>query len=147
MLYINFASNNYFLMNENYGDRIRSERRRIKMTQSRFALATGVTQPTQVGYENGSRIPNIHYLNRASAIGVDIVYVVLGKRAPLSSIEWVDWDTYLRIVAAIDEWLEDNLLTLERDKTLRLAKTLLPHFSSEDEISQSAIEEHIKLVA
>lgn len=117
------------------------------MTQTQFAQATGISQATQVGYENGAHLPNVHYLNRASALGVDIVFVVLGKRAPQASIDWVDWDTFLRIVAAIDEWLETNLVTVDREKTLRLAKTLLPQFGPKEEISQIAIGEHLKLVA
>ena len=108
------------IVNDHYGDRIRSERRRLEMTQTQFAQATGISQATQVGYENGAHLPNVHYLNRASALGVDIVFVVLGKRTPQAAVDWVDWDTFLRIVAAIDEWLETNLLTVDQYSTVTL---------------------------
>ena len=117
------------------------------MTQTQFAQATGISQATQVGYENGAHLPNVHYLNRASALGVDIVFVVLGKRAPQAAVDWVDWDTFIHIVAAIDEWLENNLVTVEREKTLRLAKMLLLQYGPAEEIPQAAIGEHLKLVA
>jgi transcriptional regulator with XRE-family HTH domain len=134
-------------MNALYGERIRSERKRLKLTQTAFAKAVGVSQTTQVGYETGAHLPNVHYLATAATLGVDILYVVLGKQASLAAIDFIHWDTYIRIVEAIDEWLDRNLLTVDTPKKLRLARLLLHKFSGQEVIRPDDIAEHLKLVA
>jgi len=132
---------------ENYGDRIRSERRRLKMTQTAFSKAVAISQATQVGYESGAHLPNIQYLSRSASLGVDIIFVILGKPARRAAIDWIDWETYVQIVTAIDQWLEENLAAVDTDKKLRLAKVLLHMYGSAEEIRQEEIGEHLKLVA
>ena len=134
-------------MQQKYGDRLRAERRRLKLTQTAYAKAVGISQATQVGYESGAHLPNIDYLSRSARLGVDIVFVVLGSPSQKSAIEWLDWDTYIKIVSAIESWLDENLVTVDPEKKLRLAKLLLHRFGAGAEIPPEEIAEHLKLVA
>ena len=118
-----------------FGGRIRSERRRLKLTQQQFAKAVGVSQGSEVGYESGAHIPNIQYLARAANLGVDIVYVVLGRRGSSEAIDLVNWDSFIRIVTAIDEWLEENEATMPLKNKIELARLFLSKYSLEDEIN------------
>jgi len=65
-----------------FSKRLKEERKRLKMTQPVFAELCGVTKKSQVAYEGEALPPFAGYLERASALGVDINYVVSGQRGP-----------------------------------------------------------------
>lgn len=67
-------------MNE-IGSRLREERIRLGMTQDAFAIAGGVMANAQGKYERAQRSPSAVYLARLPGLGVDILYVVTGRRA------------------------------------------------------------------
>ena len=67
-----------------FANRLRLERRRIGKTQPALAEACGVQRRTQHSYEAGARSPNGNYLMRAAAAGIDVLYVVTGRREPMS---------------------------------------------------------------
>lgn len=63
------------------GDRLRSERERLKLSQAELAEVGGVKPLTQHSYEKGSSYPNADYLAKVNDLGVDALYVVTGERA------------------------------------------------------------------
>lgn len=63
------------------GDRLRSERERLKLSQDEFAELAGLKRNTQIKYEKGERSPDADYLAAIAARGVDVLYVVCGVRA------------------------------------------------------------------
>jgi len=60
--------------------RIKEERLRLGMTQVEFGKVGGVLKQTQLHYESGLRRPDTDYLERISAIGADVPYIMLGRR-------------------------------------------------------------------
>lgn len=66
----------------NISDRLRSERERLKLSQAALAERGGVKALTQHSYEKGSSYPNADYLSKVVECGVDVFYVVTGKRLP-----------------------------------------------------------------
>jgi transcriptional regulator with XRE-family HTH domain len=67
---------------ESLSSRLREERKRLCLTQAAFAKIGGVAANAQVHYESGSRCPKADYLQRISAVGVDINYVISGNFTP-----------------------------------------------------------------
>jgi transcriptional regulator with XRE-family HTH domain len=65
-------------------DRLKEERAKVGLSQTAFGEVGGVTKKTQMLYESGERAPDLKYLQRLADIGVDIQYVVTGKRAATS---------------------------------------------------------------
>lgn len=65
----------------NFGARLGEERRRLKLKQAEFAALVGTDVPKQSLYENGKRELRADYLARLSEAGVDVVYVLTGRRA------------------------------------------------------------------
>lgn len=63
------------------GERIESERKRMKLTQEEVAAACGVVRRTQGLYEANHRHPDALYLQRADLLGFDIYFIVTGKPA------------------------------------------------------------------
>ncbi|MCX8505489.1 MAG: helix-turn-helix transcriptional regulator [Alphaproteobacteria bacterium] len=67
------------------GARLCEERQRFGLNQEDFANVCGVGKRAQCYYEAGERMPDAAYLARASAFGIDVLYVLTGTRAhPLS---------------------------------------------------------------
>lgn len=62
------------------GARIRSERQRLGLNQAEFGRVAAVSRRTQAGYEAGEGAPGADYLAAMAARGVDILYVVTGRR-------------------------------------------------------------------
>jgi len=60
------------------GSRLRTERKRLRLSQKDLGQMGGVTQSTQQQYEKGSFTPPATYLSLISSSGVDVCYVVLG---------------------------------------------------------------------
>lgn len=65
------------------GARLREERKKLGMTQHDFAALGGIASNAQAHYEAGERQPKAGYLIGIAASGVDILYILLGKRTPV----------------------------------------------------------------
>ena len=63
-----------------FGERLREERERLKLSQSDFGEACGVKKLAQFNYEKGERSPDVAYLEKASNLGVDLYYLLTGLR-------------------------------------------------------------------
>lgn len=64
----------------NFSERLKSERKRLKLNQTEFAVAGGVTKQSVFAYEKGLRKPDSDFLEKVAALGVDIAYVLTGER-------------------------------------------------------------------
>ena len=73
---------------QSFSDRIQLERRRLKLNQAQLAEAGGVTAATQVGYEKGTRTPDVTYLEKIIRSGIDIDEAYLIRSTPLEVRAW-----------------------------------------------------------
>jgi len=64
-----------------FGTRLAEERRRLALKQAEFAKLVGTDVPKQSLYENDKRTLRAAYLARLAEAGVDVVYVLTGRRA------------------------------------------------------------------
>ena len=62
------------------GGRLAFERNRLKLSLEVFGQRCGVSRLTQLKYENGQHHPDTRYLIGAIELGVDVMYVITGKR-------------------------------------------------------------------
>jgi transcriptional regulator with XRE-family HTH domain len=70
------------------GDRLRTERERLGLSQTEFAAMGGVNRNAQGNYELGKRQPDALYLSLVAAHGVDVQFVVTGiAAAPIKGDE------------------------------------------------------------
>ncbi|BAN99791.1 hypothetical protein E05_50250 [Plautia stali symbiont] len=70
---------------EGVGDRLKSERLRLGLSQESFAEQCGVKKLTQYNYEKSERHPDAAYLVSAKALGVDVNYLITGERSDEAS--------------------------------------------------------------
>ncbi|MDR0189467.1 helix-turn-helix transcriptional regulator [Pseudomonas yamanorum] len=62
------------------GARLKSERLRLGLSQSAIGAIGGVEVNAQGRYESGIRFPRADYLASVAKSGVDILFVITGKR-------------------------------------------------------------------
>lgn len=67
-------------MSTTLGQRLREERKRLRLNQTDFAALAGVQISAQTNYENDKRQPDTRYLAALSEAGVDVAYVTTGVR-------------------------------------------------------------------
>lgn len=67
-------------MAQEFSERIKIERTRIGFLSGELALKVGMSPNTQSQIESGKRYPTIHYLLKISLLGMDVNYIVTGKR-------------------------------------------------------------------
>lgn len=63
-----------------FGERLREERERIGLNQTQLAEVAGIKRMAQGQYENEVRSPTVKYLSAISGAGVDLHYLLFGKR-------------------------------------------------------------------
>lgn len=69
-----------------FSERLREERKRLKLTQGDMAAAGGVKANAQVNYEKGERAPSADYLQKVLAAGIDVTYLLTGQRSASGAV-------------------------------------------------------------
>ena len=69
------------LSRDGIGNRLQLERKRLGLNQEEFAQKIGVAKRTLAGYEAGAADIGALPLSRAYEIGMDVMYVLSGKRS------------------------------------------------------------------
>ena len=64
----------------NFAERLKEIRLQKNLTQEAFAVIAGVTKKSQLNYEKGERSPDADYLMRLAEEGLDVKYLLTGKR-------------------------------------------------------------------
>lgn len=64
------------------GARLKEERERIGLNQTKFGELGGVSKKAQIDYEKEVFSPNARYLEAIAKAGVDVLYVLTGVRTP-----------------------------------------------------------------
>lgn len=66
------------------GNRLKEERKRLGLTQEAIGLACGVTKRSQILFEQDAHVPGGAYFAAADELGMDVAYVLVGRRDRLS---------------------------------------------------------------
>lgn len=67
-------------------DRLREERKRLKLSQTQLAEVAGTTKNSQSNYEKGKVCPSATYLVAVATVGVDVQYVLTGQRSGITML-------------------------------------------------------------
>ena len=96
------------------GQRLREERNRKGLNQQDFARLGGVSRNSQTEYETGKTPPNSDYLTALGMAGVDVAYVLTGRR-PVGGLSAAEDD--------LVNWVR-NLQAEDRAALMRIAETM-----------------------
>ena len=72
------------------GERLKKERLRLGLSQTKFADIAEVTKQSQINYESNKRSPDADYLAKVGMAGVDINYVLFGSSKETSPDNYDD---------------------------------------------------------
>jgi transcriptional regulator with XRE-family HTH domain len=72
------------LIVDGVGDRLREERERLALNQTDFGALANVSRGTQKAYEQGTNSPDLRYVAQLQEAGVDVQYVLCGRRLSLN---------------------------------------------------------------
>jgi len=64
------------------GARLVEERKRLGLNQADFGALADCARNTQANYEREERYPDSKYFSKLAAKGVDVLYVLTGRRTP-----------------------------------------------------------------
>ncbi len=64
-----------------YGERLKHERLRLKLTQAQMAHAGGVKRQAQGFYERDVTLPRAPYLAAITMLGVDVLFIITGRNS------------------------------------------------------------------
>lgn len=64
-------------------ERLRSERKRLRLSQAQLAERVGIRANAQGLYETSVRSPRADYLGRLATLGMDVQFIILGMRMPV----------------------------------------------------------------
>jgi len=93
-----------------FGERLRETRILAGANQQEFAGLGGVKKNSQVAYEAGKTAPTVEYLYRLAAHGVDIGYILTGRRDDESQADGER--RLIDMFAKLDERERDAILTM-----------------------------------
>lgn len=103
-----------------FADRLRQERRSLGLNQTDFARLGGVGLQTQSRYELGDTEPNAAYLAAISDAGVDVLFILTGRRSRDTLQE--EASELVTIFLTMPDDMRDGLLTFARSMGGYVAK-------------------------
>lgn len=125
-----------------FGNNLKLERVRLGLNQSAFAEIGGVSKATQVAYEADSTRPDAAYLARVSDAGVDVYWLLTGRRATSG----VQWELIFDLLALIDEWMGERGKPTSLSERNDLLRTLYAQFSTDSRIDTEQLQATFRLV-
>ncbi|MGT2472775.1 helix-turn-helix domain-containing protein [Paraburkholderia terrae] len=93
---------------DGFGERLREERKRLQLSQTEVATAGGVKRLAQGQYETGTSMPSVRYLQGIAHVGIDLGYVLFGRRSNSSVLTAAE---ITRVEGRAFELLEDFIGT------------------------------------
>lgn len=125
-----------------FGKNLKMERVRLGLNQSALAEMGGVSKATQVAYEADSTKPDASYLSHVAEAGVDVHWLLTGRRAPPG----VQWELIFDLLALIEEWMGERGKPTSTSERNDLLRTLYAQFCTDSRIDVEQMRATFRLV-
>lgn len=144
------------------GSRLQEERERLSLNQTDFGEIGGVKKRAQINYESGERSPDADYLARLAGGGVDVLYVLTGRRDATLTREKVAKTTgeiipiggkttgnlnRIEVMALVIDQIHKTGRTLPSEKLFALVELLLRYQEAGAALNLEAVGDQIRLVS
>ncbi len=117
------------------------------MNLTGFADAIGVSRASQINYESGQHDPGWAYVSRLESLGVDWIYVAVGKRAPDFELDRIDWDLCEQILEDIHAWERARKKRVPAGKQLAVLRMVYAKSHGSGQVNKDAMLLGMKMVA
>ncbi len=125
-----------------FGKNLKIERLRLGLNQSELAQIGGVSKATQVAYEADSTRPDAAYLARVSEAGVDVHWLLTGRRAAPG----VQWELLFDLLALVEEWIGERGKPTSSSERNDLLRNLYAQFCADNRIDVEQMQATFRLV-
>lgn len=125
-----------------FGKNLKIERLRLGLNQSEIAEIGGVSKATQVAYEADSTKPDAAYLSRVSEAGVDVHWLLTGRRAAPG----VQWELLFELLGLVEEWVGERAKPTPPSERNDLLRTLYAQFCADNRIDMEQMRATFRLV-
>ncbi len=129
--------------------RLREERESLGLSQTAFGALGSASKPSQVRYERGDRNPDATYLAAISEAGVDVLYVLTGRREPAhyqQDQSLVSSGSLERAITSVEQGLKENNRELPPEKYAKLIMAVVDFLADDvDDAVADRIGNIIKL--
>ncbi|MBV7542215.1 helix-turn-helix domain-containing protein [Acidovorax sp. sic0104] len=130
------------------GSRLAQERRRLGLTQAEFGGQAGLGRSVIGMIETGrTRLDLGALLVLESKVGVDVAFVLTGRRAAVAAADMLDWRLVEEILNALDRAGKRLDIELSPAGTARALRSLYRLASHEGRVSQGNVDDFVHLGA
>lgn len=126
---------------------MKEERARLGLSQTVLASLGGVSKTTQVFYEADERVPDANYLAAVSERGMDVSYVITGRREADMAASTFNRQLLAEILNAIDEWAGNRKRPVTSEIRAEIAALFYVQFHKIGQADREIIDSHLRLVA
>lgn len=138
------------------GVRLREERERLGLSQPKFAAIAGTTKQTLFSWETGKTAPDGFQMARFAEAGVDVLYVLTGRRAPAGRNEMhgrpelvspgIDEDLMRRIVTMLAQAAKDAGRRWNSEHLMKASVDVYKFLAKEEQVDDDKLAGTIRLV-
>ncbi|MEX3968222.1 helix-turn-helix domain-containing protein [Paraburkholderia sp. EG286B] len=128
-----------------FGSRLAEERDRLGFTQGNIAEWTGINRKTQSAYEKEQRYPDAGYLMTLIEHGVDVAYLLTGKRAARYGA--VDEQLLQKVFATIEASISDTGIPVDVEKKAKLFALVYQASSETGQVDPLIVRKAISLIS
>lgn len=130
------------------GSRLAQERRRLDLTQAEFGGHAGLGRSVIGMIETGrTRLDLGALLALESKVGIDVVFVLTGRRAAVAAVDMLDWKIVEEILDALERAGKRLNMELSPAGTARALRSLYRLASHEGRVSQGHVDDFVHLGA
>jgi transcriptional regulator with XRE-family HTH domain len=129
------------------GRRLLEERKRLALNQEALGAKANVSRAAQATYESGKTPPDIIYMALVGEAGVDVGYVLSGRRGPEVGGDLLDWTLAGQLLAGIEDFAQDEGILIPADKKIALLRVLYRQAAREQRVDAEMLRDMIRLAA
>ena len=124
-----------------FAERLREERKRLKLTQEEFGRLGGVTKTAQSLFESGKNRPGSEFLQALHQHGVDVCFIFTGKRHQANLYDWeLLKNAFLFVSRTFTERKDRNFTT---EQLFEIFKSVLEASMGENRPDLISAEAHV----
>jgi transcriptional regulator with XRE-family HTH domain len=131
---------------EEYGLRLKEERKRLGLTQPEMAKIGGIGKGSQIGYEGGVRPPDLEYLKRISEVGADIMFIMSGRGIEQIVSEKFDWKIHDQVLKIVEKHLDKSSVPIDFEKKMNLLRLYFHQSQKSKIVDEEFIQQALQLM-
>lgn len=129
------------------GRRLLEERKRLSLNQEALGAKANVSRAAQATYEAGKTPPDVVYMALVGEAGVDVGYVLSGRRGPEVGGDLFDWSLAGALLAGIEDFAMDEGIVIPAEKRIALLRVLYRQSAREQRVDKEMLQDMIRLAA